>query len=120
MPKIVTPAVLVPRFTTIVGPGHNWMTLPVDVAAYESASITVWRGPPIGTVTGFGFAFLESTDRSAWADIPGTVVVDPGPARESVVEFDFSKRWFRIGLVLTGTNPGVTCWAQGFFVNRQP
>ena len=66
------------------------------------------------------FFFEESSDRDGWADCSGASGgEDPGPNNEVQVPLTFSKRWFRMSVVLGGTDPGVTCWAQGFLVNRE-
>jgi hypothetical protein len=123
MPELVTPAVILPRFTTFVHPVGTFIfhTLPVEVAAYESAALTGWRGALMGTTPTFGFAFEESTDRLEWFDCVGTSGFDdPGANSQHLYEFTFSRRWFRMAVQLGGTNAGASCWVQGHFVNRRP
>jgi hypothetical protein len=116
MAQVVTPVVLLPRFTSIVGIGP-FPSLPVEVTAFQTARLTIWRGPMIGTGPALSFAFLESTDRNAW--FPCTPSVSPVENVETPVEFALDRRWFRVVVHLFGTNPGVTCWVQGFFINRE-
>ena len=109
MPQIVTPAVIVPRFSTFVGAtnGIAFTTLPVEITAYESARITGWRGPIAGTggPYGFGFTFQESTDRNVWTTCPGTTPDDdPGAVTELLYSFLFSKKWFCMTVRLAGAN----------------
>jgi hypothetical protein len=122
MPRLVTPAVLLPRFTTLVHTGASlvFYTLPIDASGFERGFLTCWRGAVLGTGSAFGFQFLESTDRDAWAFCDGTSTEDPGPGAEQQYEFPISKRWFRLGAQLGGTGAVVTCWSQGYFVNRGP
>ncbi len=119
MTKIVTPAVLIPRFTAFAG-ALRYETLPIDVSAYEEAKLYLWRGPLVGTGTTFKVEVLESTDRGDWQMVAGTSQVEPLEDREEPIDFQLSKRWFRVAVILNGTSPGVTCWLQGFFINRQP
>ena len=119
MAQIVTPAVLIPRFTSLVG-AQRFDTLPIDVAAYEEAKLYLWRGPVVGTGTTFKVKVLESTDREGWQMVFGTTELEPMEDREEPLDFQLTKRWFRVSVTLNGTNPGATCWLQGFFINRQP
>ncbi|MEJ2202958.1 MAG: hypothetical protein P8170_02480 [Gemmatimonadota bacterium] len=116
MAQVVTPAVLLPRFTSIVGIGA-FPSLPIEVTAFQRANLTVWRGPMIGTSTAISIAFLESTDRNTWFEIKPAI--SPLENVETPVQLSFDRRWFRVVVHLVGTNPGVTCWVQGFFVNRE-
>ena len=119
MAQTVTPAVLVPRFTTFVGE-QSFFTLPIDVSAFQKGYISVWHGDMLGTNTPKTlFNFLESTDRVIWSSISGASAIDPGPGIEEQVEFDISKRWLQLSVELKGTNPATTCWVAGYFRNRE-
>lgn len=114
------PVVMIPRFTTFVGPSPIYFTSPVRVEAYDQALITVYRGPISGSGGSVGFSFLESTDRDPnyWSIIDENV--DPGSNAQTQVVATLTKRWFRMGIILGGTTPnGVTCWAQGFLLRRE-
>ncbi len=123
MAQIVTPAVIIPRFTTLTHTGlaYQYFTLPVDVSAFDRGLITGWRGVLSGTSPQFGFAFYESIDRITWHECDGTSGLDdPGEAQEKPYSFLLSRRWFRMGIMLSGTGAMVTCWAQGFLMRRRP
>ena len=116
--------ILLPRFTTFLGRGGDeFPTLPLDVTAFESARITLWRasiqgsGAPTAT-----FFFDESTDRDTWTACPKTPSAGeeiPYADTELVVAFPFGRKWFRLRARIDGGFPAVTCWAQGFFIRRQ-
>ena len=112
----ITPAVLFPRFTAIVG-ASAYESLPIDVTGFERAMITFWRGPFVGTGTALTFKFQASTDRYTWEDTGAQVT--PNESEPKQVGFDVNQQWLRAVATLTGTNPGATVWAQGYFVNRK-
>jgi len=115
----LVPVVLFQRFTSLLGAG-SFEGFAFDVRAYEGARINMWRGPLVGSGSPtFSFFFQESTDRNTWVACEGTSAgEDPGADTESQVTFALSKRWFRAYVALAGTQPGVTCWAQGFLIKR--
>lgn len=112
--------VLIPRFTSFVGEGE-FATAPLDVSAFGSAQIELWRGPLVGSSSGATFrAYLEeSLDGVSWQPPSLSAQAhDPGPSASLVLSHIFSLRWFRIRVVLAVTPPGtgkpvVTCWAEG-------
>ena len=112
----VTPAVLFPRFTALVG-AHTYESLPIDVTEFERAMITFWRGPFVGTGAGLTFKFQASTDRYVWEDVGAQVTPNEDDPKQ--VGFDLSHQWLRAVAVLTGVNAGATVWGQGYFVNRK-
>lgn len=119
MSQLVTPAVLIPRFTSIVGSPQTFLTLPIDVSAYEKGQLTIWRGPLVGSAPIVSFSFLESTDRNVWSLVPSTSPDDPGADNETQYLLELTKRWLRVNIQVGGTNAGMTCWIQGFFLNRE-
>ena len=116
MAQTVTPAVIFPRFTAVVGQ-HPYASLPIDVTKFESVYMTFWRGPFVGTGTSLTFKFQASTDRYIWTDVGAQV--SPGEDEEKVVSFGLDQQWLRAVANLSGSNPGATFWAQGYFVNRE-
>jgi hypothetical protein len=116
------PVVLFPRFTSLVGQALFY-GFAIDVSEYAAAELSLWRGlliDPGGGVPTFKFYFQESTDRDSWQACYGTSSgYDPGDDTEIAASFKFRKRWFRAYVNLQGTNPSVTCWAQGFFIRRE-
>jgi hypothetical protein len=99
-----------------VGPGA-FLGLPIDVSAYSRGQLSAWRGSLVGSGVSFGVRFDESTDRSTWFAL--TSSEDPGADTEGLYEFDLSMRWLRAVVNLSGSNPGVTCWVQGFLESRE-
>ncbi len=119
----LVPIVLFPRYTTFVGAtGSEFETLPVDVSPFEGARITLWRAAMQGTSSPAAkFHFDESTDRNEWTACEGTPSggTEIGTDVEVVVAFAPRRKWFRLRVHLVGTNPAVTCYAQGLLVRRQ-
>ena len=118
----LVPVVLLPRFTTLLGDGgSNFETLPLDLAPYEEARITLWRSAMQGTGTPALIFYLEeSTDRNTWTACEGTSGgVQINANEEFVQDFSFRRKWFRLRAHLQGTHPAVTCFAQGLLVRRQ-
>jgi hypothetical protein len=114
----LAPVILVPRYTTYLGPGV-FPGFPIEVAAFEGARISLWRGILHGTTPAFGYLFEESTDRQTWSAVPGTSFIDPGEDLEQQYPLSLTKRWFRGTVSVQGTSSGATCWAQGYFVRRE-
>jgi hypothetical protein len=119
MSAIDAGVVFVPRFTTLVG-DKTFFTVPMDVSRQGGVQFQIWRGP-VRTSSGTGslsVVLQESLDAHTWSQ-PGNV----GPTAGSPTlllenaphyfSYTFRLRWFRMGLVLSGTDPIVTCWAEG-------
>ena len=119
----LVPLVMMPRYSCYSG-ADTFYTMPLDVTAYESVILNVWRSPLVGTTPTFGLTFQESTDAStdaSWSTVTGVSAgVDPGADTETQYTGTLKKRWFRVKLVLGGTGPVSTCWAVGFLERRQP
>jgi len=118
------PVILFPRFTTLLGQGGDvFSTLPLDVTAFETARITLWRASLQGTSTPtLKFFFDESTDRDTWATCTDTSSAGEQITTantELVVAFPFGRKWFRLRARIDGGFPAVTCVAQGFLIRRQ-
>lgn len=112
----LVPVVYFPRFVTVQGP-LAFPAFPIDVRKYSKAIVDGWRGPVADTGSPtFSFDFQESVDRVDWKSIGG---FDPGSGMEDQVELGLTYRWFRPVIKLTGTNPIVTVWLQGFFELRE-
>jgi hypothetical protein len=111
--------VLLPRFSTYVG-ASTFYTIGMDVTEYQTASVNVWRGKLMGTTPTVAFTFQESTDQVNWTTCAGTNVngYDPGEETEGQSSVTFTKKWFRVKVVLGGTSPAGTCWAVGFLEQR--
>ena len=114
----LVPVVLYPRFTTFVGEGVPFRTFPLDVAAYEGAQLSFWRGPMLGDMSPILKFFLEESQTQDKWTILGSAV-EPGEAVETLVDVTFTRKWFRVTAEIS-LGPGyVTCWGQGFLVKRE-
>jgi len=113
----LVPLVLIPRYTTLAG-AATFTTIGMEVTDYEAALVNVWRGPLSGGGT-FAASFEESSDGVTWATCTNGTGGDPGSETEVQYNPTLKRRWFRIKVVLTGTNPVVTLWALGFLQMRE-
>jgi len=113
----LTPLVLLPRYTTYTG-AHDFTTIGMEVTDYSKAIVNFWRGDLAGggsiTVT-----YEESTDQNSWSTCTTGGPYNPSAGSEVQHQPELNKRWFRIKVTLTGTNPYVTCWAIGFLELRE-
>jgi len=115
----LVPLVLLPRYTTYVG-AHDFTTIAMEVTDYSSAIVNVWRGALTGTSPGFNIVFQESTDQSNWTTCGNTSPTnDPGADREAQYTPNLTKRWFRVKVTLSGTDPAGSCWGIGFLELRE-
>ena len=113
------PVVLVPRYTTYLG-NQGFPTQPIPVAAYSKITIDFWHGPIQGAgPPGVGISFTESNDLENWVGCTGGPWFVPSGVGELQFSADLTRAWFQFLVVPTGGNPGVTCWAQGFFELRE-
>ena len=115
----LVPLVMLPRYSTYVG-ASTFTTIAMDVTEYQTAILNVWRGRLIASTT-FAVTCKESTDQVTWSTCAGTNVssYDPGQETEGQVTATIKKRWFRLEIVLGGTDPQATCWAVGFLEERE-
>ena len=117
----LVPLVMLPRFSTYAG-ATSFKTIAMDVTAYQSAILNVWRGPGVGTSPTMAIAFEESTDQVDWstcATTPDPTSTPPAANTEVQYVADLKKRWYRVVVTLGGTAPVVTSWAVGFLEERQ-
>lgn len=114
----LVPLVLLPRYSTFVG-AHSFTTIGMEASNYSKAIVGVWRGAMAGTAPTFAASFEESTDQNIWTTCAAGAGGDPGPDTEAQYQPTISKRWFRIKVILGGTNPSVSCWAIGFLEMRE-
>lgn len=114
------PIVLFPRFTTFAGAG-TYTSLPIDVSAFESIRLYVWRGVLVGTVPTFAIGLEGSSDRDVWAPIGGNPG-DPGPFVEAQFLRLLRYQFIRAKVITTSASAGdvaATCYAYGFLEKRQ-
>lgn len=113
----LVPLVLIPRYTTYAGV-ETFTTIGMEVTDYEKALVNVWRGPLAGGGA-FVVTFEESTDGTKWTTCTGATPGDPGEDTETQYTPSLNKRWFRVKIELTGTDPVVTAWGLGFLQMRE-
>ncbi len=111
------PLVLLPRLTTLAGAGA-FKTIGVDVSAFESAIVHVWRGTLRGTVPTILVGFEESEDLDRWTDCTGGTPFAPAADTETMVELTLKRRYLRAVVTLSGTNVAVSLFAVGHLVSR--
>ncbi len=111
------PLVLLPRLTTLAGAG-TFKTIGVDVSAFESAIVHVWRGNLRGTGPTILVGFEESEDQVSWFDCAGGAPFSPAADTETTVEVTLKRRYLRAVVTLGGTNVAVSMFAVGHLVSR--
>jgi hypothetical protein len=113
------PVVIYPRFTTLFS-SVTFEGYAIDVSAYERANLNLWTSPVGGTggALAVTFSFMESVDRLTWNLFPAVPPLTPTAGVETSQSLKFTKRWFRVNTVLTGTQPIVALWMEGFLVKR--
>jgi hypothetical protein len=112
---------LLPRFSSFVGDGE-FATAPLDVEAFESLTVTFWRGPLVGGAVSSPFAthFEQSHDALNWTAASGTITTANAVSNLSM---PFTKRWFRVRVVLDADLNGVVAismWLTGALRRRVP
>ena len=124
MSGLYVPLVMIPRFTTYVGAGASpYVSVPLDVSEYESANLTVWRGPLIGEAGAtLALKFQDSDDADVWSNASTPITTADA---SSVVVLTLRRRWLRASLELAAdvSDPqhavALTCWAIGNLVRRE-
>jgi hypothetical protein len=117
----IVPAILIPRFTSWVGPG-TYTTAPMAVEDFAWSQVTLWVGPLLGGAASnpLGIYFEESHDAYNWSWMLGPMTATDTAATYPLV---FSKRWFRVRVVLAANAEGIvaiTGWMNGAFRRRVP
>jgi hypothetical protein len=115
MPATDAGLVFLPRFTTLVGE-TEFTTAPLDVSGQAGTQFQVWRGPirNTGGTPAFSLYIEESLDAASWALGPSTPQGFPIAENATVFfAYSFRLRWFRLRVAVSGTNPMVSCWAEG-------
>ena len=107
----LVPLVLIPRFTSYVGPG-SYASVPLELSRYAFGSVTLWRGPLVGSSPTYR-AYLEtSRDGVVW-DTVFPIGWDPGANNFEELPVAIMNRLFRIRVLLAGTGAAVTNWCTG-------
>ena len=115
MTAIDSGLVFLPRFTTLVGESE-FTTAPLDVSGQAGTQFQVWRGAlrTTGGTPAFTLFIEESLDAQSWALGPSTPQGFPILQNATVFfSYSFRLRWFRLRISISGTNPMVSCWAEG-------
>jgi hypothetical protein len=118
MKGILVPVVMVPRYTSFIGPG-SYATPPQNVEPYSKLTVTFWRGlmPYSGTRT-CTFYFEDSHDADAWR-ILSSGTADPGPDGTLCRQVTLTRRWLRVRIEVEGpAGTSVSCWAVGSMETR--
>ena len=116
MSQRVERVVLFPRYTAFIGTTALYSG-PVDVRDYAGMVLTAWMGTGLGTTPAeVEFTLQQSPDLENWSDA-GSLTPDAG--EEETDTFSFQYPWMRVKAVVSGTNPGVTCWLEGELVRRE-
>lgn len=121
MPAVDSSIVFLPRFSTLIGGPTGpatFTTLPLDVSQFGGAQFQVWRSDVRVTSETPEPTFVvyleESLDSEHWSIstlVPRPVQI---PKNSPVLfSYSFRLRWFRLRIEIDGTNPIVTCWAEG-------
>jgi hypothetical protein len=122
----LTPLVMIPRYTSYVG-AATYTTVPLEISEFSGAAIEFWRGQLAGKPQGATFqAYLQEAfdlslpEAEAWTNLASTSTDDTS----TVFKVTFTKRYFRIKIVLTGEPTdnlvAITCWAAGSLERRVP
>ena len=107
--------ILVPRHTTHVGQG-SFVTLPIDVSAFDRIQLYLWRGNLVGTAPTIMFHLQQSSDKDRWSDLS---VVDPGAFTEGSYAHDLTFQYLRLMVRCSATDQVSTCYAYGFLEKRE-
>jgi len=111
------PVILIPRFSSYFG-ASDLATVPLDVSSFSKGTVTLWRGPLVDPGT-FRLHVETSHDANTWfAEPPGSTGFDPGDDDSEIVGFTCPRRWLRVRVSLTGSQPAVTCWCAGMLEYR--
>jgi hypothetical protein len=117
----LVPVTLLPRFTSFVGAG-TYATPPLQVEAFDLASLTFGRGPRVGGAAQDPFrTWLEgSHDAQAWTTLAGPI---SSASTVTSVGTPLSCRWLRVKVQLQGDAGGlvgITLWMSGGLRRRVP
>ena len=119
MAGILIPGILVPRYSLYVGAG-SYYTQPIAATSFCRLTLDFWKGNLIGSgAPAVAVSFQEAIDPTTFQDCVGGPWSVPSGSGESQFVAALSMNWFRFGILLSGTDAGVTCWAQGFFEHRE-
>lgn len=114
----LVPVVMIPRFTSYIGISTKFVSVPLDVSDFATATLTVWRGPLLGSASpSFELTVGSSQDGVTWTTEDTS---DPGDNATDVLTISIKRRYLRVSVELTGVDPAVTCWCVGALERRLP
>jgi len=113
---LYVPLVMIPRFTTYVGQA-TYTSAPLDVNDYVAFTLTVWRGPLLGSGSTLSCVFEVSEDADVWSDSGISAITTANTS--SSVSTTLTRRWLRVKVTLTGADSALTCWAIGNLERRE-
>ena len=115
MEGVAVPVVIIPRYSSFVGV-NVFTTQPLLVEEFSKAQIVFFRsGMDAGA--SFSASFQTSQNQQDWFDDPGSPITSV--ATEDIHEVDLPRKWFRIRIELSGSDPAITCWAAGLLIRRE-
>lgn len=111
--------VLLPRYTALYGTQALY-TAPINVKGFATALVACWKSIGLGsTPADVVFQLQQSADLGLWHDVGGTFTPASSEA-EATVSRDFVFEWVRLKATVSEASPGITVWATGAFVPREP
>ncbi len=113
----LVPVVMVPRFTTFAG-ATDFYTIAMDVTEYQTALLSLWRGPDVPAGATWSVTAQESTDQNSWSTCTGGGPTAVGASTEVQMSATLTRRWFRLKITIAGSDPVLTGWAVGFLEQR--
>jgi hypothetical protein len=96
---------------------YELVTPPMDVRVYSQILLTGWRSAGIGVIPAVvEFVVDQSSDLEVWH--VGTAFSPASPGAEVSHAEWLNFPWIRVRAVLTGADPGATCWLTAELVRR--
>ena len=116
MAGVLLSLVMIPRFSTYLGP-QFYYGFALDVTAFDALTLSMWSGPQPGGATNVSLVIEGSVDRTSWIGVNTAWGLLPGV--ETQQSLDLTVPWIRSFLSVQGPNSAVTCWAQGSLSKRE-
>jgi len=105
--------ILLPRYTTYAG-ARTYLTQPFWIHDFARADLMAFIGAMIGSSATVSIQIQESPDLDLWID-NGSAFTSAG---EAIGSFELAHDWMRVAVTLAGTDPAVSLWLVGNFVER--
>jgi len=116
MKATVQKQIIVPRFTSFAGAG-TFATAPLNVRAFSEAYFMFLH---VGVLTGTAddVYVQESHDLETWTDI-GAALPSFSYTNDEAELRSLRLEWMRLRIVLSGTDPAMTCWCVADLIRRE-